>query len=96
MSFEKNFLSDLKKIFGPMKLLLIKHQSPEYKTAWDITHLPLLQWYEVQSQSYLPELHRCEIYYTIKTPYGSIGWIPESFFLTEEQWRDKQLDNILL
>jgi hypothetical protein len=79
-----------------MKLLLIKHQSPEYKTTWDITHLPLLQWYEVKSQSHLPELHIGEIYYTIKTTYRSIGWIPESFFLTEEQWRDKQLNNILL
>jgi len=78
-----------------MKLLLIKHHSPEYKTTWDITHLKLNKWYQVESQSKNP-LNPNEQFYNIKTPYGSIGWIPESFFLTEEQWRDKQLDNILL
>jgi hypothetical protein len=90
-----------------MKLLLIKHESHEslqYKTLWDITHLPLNEWYEVQSQSSsnnpiiteaLKRHSTHETFYTIKTPYGSIGWIPQSFFLTEEEWRDKQIDNIL-
>ena len=74
-----------------MKLLLIKHQSPEYKTTWDITFLPLMQWYEVIQTL----TKKDKTFYTIKTPKGSIGWIPESFFLTEEEWRDKQLNKIL-
>ena len=79
-----------------MKLLLIKHQSPEYKTGWDISDLPLYQWYEVESQENKFIYKKIkENYYTIKTPKGSIGWIPESFFLTKEEWRDKQLNKIL-
>jgi len=77
-----------------MKLLLIKHISPEYKTTWDITHLPLHQWYEIESKSNSLNPTQ-EIFYRIKTPYGSIGWIPQSFFLTKEECREKRLDLLL-
>jgi hypothetical protein len=32
-----------------MKLLLISHQNTTYN--WDISELPLLQWYEVKSEA---------------------------------------------
>lgn len=79
-----------------MKAILIKHESPEIKTAWHISDLPLNQWYEVQSQAdSVNSDGEKKIYYTIKTPKGSIGWIPQSFFMTEEEWREEQINKIL-
>ena len=78
-----------------MKLLLISHQN----TTWDITDLPLLQWYEVESEArYIDQYDKNKIkkiYYTIKTTYGSIYWIEKENFLTQEECREQNLNNLL-
>jgi hypothetical protein len=76
-----------------MKLLLISHQN----TTWDISELPLLQWYEVKSEAReYDKMNKIEkIYFTIKTPEGSISWIEKENFLTQEEWREKKLNNLL-
>lgn len=75
-----------------MKLLLISHNN----TTWDISHLPLYQWYEVTSEinHYTQDNIRFYSLYNIKTPEGEIGWIPKENFLTLEEWRNKQLNQL--
>jgi hypothetical protein len=76
-----------------MKLLLISHNN----TTWDISHLPLNQWYEVTSEINNCTQDNIRFYslYNIKIPGGEIGWIPQENFLTVEEWRDKQLQKLI-
>ena len=69
-----------------MKLLLISHN----RTTWDISDLPLNQWYEVEAEI----KERDNIFYSIKTHYGSISWIPKENFLTKDEWRNKKLKEL--
>ena len=81
------------KIIEMMKLVLISHNN----TTWDISDLPLNQWYEVEAE--ITERDNDNniknIFYSIKTHYGSISWIRKENFLTPEQWREQKLNNLL-
>ena len=72
-----------------MKLLLISHQN----ISWYIQdlHLPLYQWYEIESKA-LRSIQDKQWVYRIKTRYGSIGWIPSENFLTPEEWRERNIN----
>lgn len=75
-----------------MKLLLISHNN----TTWDISDLPLNQWYEVEAE--IKERDNDNniknIFYSIKTHYGSISWVPKENFLTKDEWRNKNLQEL--
>lgn len=75
-----------------MKLLLISHNN----TTWDISELPFYQWYEVESEiKEYDKMNRIEnIFFSIKTPHGQIGWIEKENFLTLQEWREKNLQQL--
>jgi hypothetical protein len=81
-----------------MKLLLIKHVSrlkDACWTGWDISWLPLDQWYEVDCTLSGGTDELIKKFYSIKTNSGTIGWIPEDVFLTQDEWREEQLNKII-
>ena len=92
-SYAENKLSNSTLNTISMKLLLISHNN----TTWDISDLPLNQWYEVEAE--ITERDNDNniknIFYSIKTHYGSISWIRKENFLTPEQWREQKLNNLL-
>jgi hypothetical protein len=76
-----------------MKLILIKHVSR--LKGWDISWLPLDQWYEVDRTLSGGTDELIKKFYSIKTNSGTIGWIPEDVFLTQDEWRKEQLNKII-
>jgi len=70
-----------------MKLLLIQNKSKSI----DVTTLPKNVWYTTEKQSYA--LIGGEVY--LINYQDKDYWVPKSFLLTEEEWRDKQLNNLL-
>lgn len=74
------------------KLLLISHENTSWNiSSNDICYTPLNKWYEVESVALSSEGQVI----SIKTHYGSIGWIPRKNFLSQEEWRNKQLNELL-
>ena len=76
-----------------MKLILIKHVSR--LKGWDISWLPLDQWYEVDRTLSGGTDELIKKFYSIKTNSETIGWIPEDVFLTQDEWREEQLNKII-
>ena len=71
-----------------MKILLIQNKSKNC----DLSNIPKNKWYQITNQRYTL-LHGAV--YQIK--YLDKNYlIPKHFTLTEEEWRDKQLNNILI
>ena len=71
-----------------MKLLLISHEN----TSWDITHLPLNKWYQIDSMA---ESEDKSIFISIELSNGSIGWIPRKNFLDKNELRESNLSELL-